>query len=233
MAQRPLFIPILDGVLLVKTVNIEFEWFPGLSVAQKQRSIQSMQSAARCIEGIKDVLDVSSKSKDKLGVELSAFNLRRVVSQRKKPVSVESAFQASKTFENGGPYTDIYDLSSRDAKRDPRLQTSGRLVAFRFDDATWPLEPRTAFYDWLYISALKQHPNYIEALKPYSAFTDIEFNPAKSINCQAYSVALCMSLLHRGLLETVTADQSTFLSFLGHHPISRVDQCNENQGLLL
>ena len=31
----------------------------------------------------------------------------------------------------------------------------------------------------------------------YEAFTDIEFNPKKSFNCQAYSVALYKSLLKR------------------------------------
>ncbi|MDN5802520.1 MAG: hypothetical protein L0H34_08495, partial [Psychrobacter sp.] len=39
-----------------------------------------------------------------------------------------------------------------------------------------------------------------EALN-YNAFTDIEFNPKKSINCQAYSLALYVSLEKRKLLQ--------------------------------
>lgn len=35
----------------------------------------------------------------------------------------------------------------------------------------------------------------------YDAFTDIEFNPQKSINCQAYSIALFVALTKRNLLE--------------------------------
>ena len=35
----------------------------------------------------------------------------------------------------------------------------------------------------------------------YNGFTDIEFNPKKSINCQAYSAALYSSLQHSGLLK--------------------------------
>ena len=32
----------------------------------------------------------------------------------------------------------------------------------------------------------------------YDAFTDIEFNPKKSYNCQAYSAALFKAANHRG-----------------------------------
>jgi len=233
MAQRPLFIPTPDGEMLVKTVNVDFEWFPGLNPTQKQKSIRSLHSNAHAVNGVSEVLEISSKSESELGVALSAFNLMLVFGNRAKPISVESVFQGSKVFENGGPYNDIYELSSRDAKRDRRLLDSGRLTAFRLDGTTWPLEPRTAFYDWLYISALKHHPKYLDDLKRYSAFTDIEFNPAKSINCQANSVALCMSLLRRGLLDKATRNRTAFLTYVGQRAISRVDQRNENQGLLL
>ncbi len=52
------------------------------------------------------------------------------------------------------------------------------------------LEPRTFFYDWLYVSALAGHPELVNELEHRAAFTDIEFNPKRSINCQAHSVAL-------------------------------------------
>ena len=52
------------------------------------------------------------------------------------------------------------------------------------------LEPRTFFYDWLYVSALAGHLELVNELERRAAFTDIEFNPKRSINFQAHSVAL-------------------------------------------
>ena len=35
----------------------------------------------------------------------------------------------------------------------------------------------------------------------YDAFTDIEFNPEKSVNCQAKAAALYVALFRQGVLE--------------------------------
>ena len=35
----------------------------------------------------------------------------------------------------------------------------------------------------------------------YQAFTDIEFNPEKSLNCQAYSAALYLSMIKNNILN--------------------------------
>lgn len=214
MAYRPLFIPNLDGPVLVKTVNVTFDWFSGPALSQKQRSIDSLHAAARKMPGIDKVMEASSKSKDPQGSALSAFNLLLAMPDR-SPITVECAFQGSKVFEQGGPYTDIYDKSSLEAKRDERLQNSGQLTGFRFMDVDWPLEPPTAFHDWLYVSALQQTPDLINDLAQYAAFTDIEFNPEKSINSQAYSFALYVSLFKRKILETALFDKDSFLTLLG------------------
>ena len=71
----------------------------------------------------------------------------------------------------------------------------------RYGDDEWPLIPRTRFYDWLYITALSQNKELSEAVINYNAFTDIEFNPRKSINCQARSAAIYVSLYRAGKLE--------------------------------
>ncbi|WP_043301086.1 DarT1-associated NADAR antitoxin family protein [Burkholderia paludis] len=218
MAQRPIFIPNPEGPSLVRTVDVEFEWFPGLSVTQKQRSIDALHAAGRQAAGVADILEISSKSRAQLGVALSAFNLGLRAPGRNDTTSVECAFQGSKVFENGGPYTDMLAMSSLDAKRDRRLRDSGRLVAFRFMNEDWPLEPRTAFYDWLFITALMQHPERASRLCAYSAFTDIEFNPARSINCQAYSAALFVALHARGKLTASGLDRNAFLALLAAHP---------------
>jgi hypothetical protein len=137
---------------------------------------------------------------------------------------VECAFQGSKVFEDGGPFTDMFAMAPRDAKRDERLQTSGRLIGFRFMERDWALEPQTAFYDWVYISALIARKDLAEGLSKYSAFTDIEFNPEKSINCQAYSVALFVSLQRGNLLEQATSSQKAFLNFLQSRSVNNARQ---------
>ena len=71
----------------------------------------------------------------------------------------ECAYQGSKVFENGGPYHELYLVSSQEAKTDDRLRNSGALVAFNFCGESFPIEPKTAFYDWLYMTALCQQKN--------------------------------------------------------------------------
>lgn len=233
MAKRPIYIPTSSGSILVETRLVEFKWFPGMAVSQKQKSIDSLHAAAKSeIPKLKDLLEVSSKSKCELGVALSAFNLNINTVKFNQTFSVEQAFQSSKVFENGGPYLDLLQKSSREAKRDPRLKTSGRLKGFRFCGVDWGLEPQTAFYDWLYINALKKHQQFSDKVCDYSGFTDIEFNPEKSINCQAYSVALFVSLKKRNLLDYAAASQSSFLEVISKTIINNARQNDSSQGQL-
>lgn len=224
MAERPLFIPAVEGTALVRTKHVEFQWFPGMAVSQKQKSVDSLHAAAYRLPGISEVLEVSSKSREELGVALSAFNLTFTTIKHSRTFSVECAFQGSKVFESGGPFVDIFGMTSREAKKDERLRSSGRLIGFRFFGVDWDLEPQTAFYDWLYINALKKQPILANQLLEFSAFTDIEFNPERSINCQAYSVALFTSLHRRGLLDEATSSKDVFLKIVGSAVISNARQ---------
>lgn len=232
MAQRPLFLPQAEGELLVRTVSVEFEWFAGMAVSQKQKSIAALHQAAKQLPGVVRVLEVSSKSPEPLGVALSAFNLTFTTRRQARTLTVESAFQASKVFENAGPFTDLLDAPPRDAKRDERLLNSGRLIGFRFFGTDWTLEPQTAFYDWLYINALRSRAELAAQVLAYSAFTDIEFNPRKSINCQAYALALFVALDQRGLLEKATASRTAFLEIVGR-PVSNTREDASVQPSLL
>lgn len=116
----------------------------------------------------------------------------------------------SKVFSLGGPYKDLLQVHPREAKRDERLKSSGKLIAFELNGNTWELEPKTMFYDWLYIHALYKNKNLIKNIVKYNIFTDIEFNPNKSFNCQARSVAIFVSLYHKGLLEDYLHDKNLF-----------------------
>jgi hypothetical protein len=161
--------------------------------------------------GIKNPLEVSSKSEDPLGVALSSFNLT-FKTKHGRSLTVEAAFQGSKVFADGGPFRDIFEKRPIDAKRDDRLRSSGPLTKFSFFGEDWALEPKTAFYDWLYINALLKNPDLVEQITDRDGFTDIEFNPERSINCQARSAALFCALYHTDKLTFALETTDNFLS---------------------
>lgn len=224
MATRPVYLPCAEGAYLVKTQAVDFQWHAGMAISQKQKSIAALHLSACEQLSVPAVLEVSSKSTLALGVELSAFNLSFTTQRHARTMSVECAFQGSKVFAEGGPFADLYGLDSRQAKQDPRLQNSGRLVGFNFYGSRWELEPQTAFYDWLYLNALHKQPSFAEAVLAYRAFTDIEFNPERSINCQAYSVALYVALQQRGLLAEALQSRDAFLAILTAAPVSNAQE---------
>src|SRR5690606_37283377 len=121
------------------------------------------------------------------------------------------AFQSSRVFERGGPFTDLLARSSLEARKDERLQASGSLLKFEFFGKDFPLEPKTYFYDWIYINALNQNLSLADQLKNFDAFSDIEFNPTKSINCQARSCALYVALEKQGILIEALESADRFL----------------------
>lgn len=234
MASRPIFTPSLSGKLLVRTHQIDFQWYPGMAKSQSQKSIASLHLEAEKRIGVDKVLEISSKSPDELGVSLSAFNLMIRTVKREREFSLECAYQASKVFERGGPFLDLLEMQSIDAKRDPRLNQHGRLVKFRFFGIDWGLQPRTAFYDWLYINALHKHPELAKQVLTYRAFTDIAFNPERSINCQAYAAALYVSLHERGLLtDEVLKDQAAYLSVIDTGEVSNAHEDTNIQEQLI
>ena len=214
MARRPVFVPDSDKPY-VSEVSLDFEYFPGSSIQQKQRSVASLHASYVARFPSSRVLEVSSKSERDIGVQLSAFNLM-IEHPGRGSYSVECAFQASKVFLHGGPFVDLFNASSRAAKTDRRLRESGELVGFRYLTDQFPLDPKTYFYDWLYASALCRHDKLVEQVMMFDAFTDIEHNPERSINCQARSVAKVVGLARAGLLADALQSPRAFLE-LGYH----------------
>ena len=213
MAERPVFIPIDEGEQLVNEKLISFPWHAGVAPSQKKKNISGLHKCAKIL-GIAPILEVSTKSEEKLGFLLSAFNLKVEMSDS-SIIPLESAFQGSKCFHDDGPYHDLYGKTGSEIKKDERIKNSGDLSGFSFDGQEWELGPRTAFYDWLYIQAVYRQPNLGQNLDRYHAFTDIEFNPRKSFNCQARSCALYVSLMKREILENVLKDRRLFIEILG------------------
>lgn len=209
MAKRPVFFPI-SRAPYVDVYQPEFPWNGGFAISQKRKNIDALHEAFLARFPGRNPLEISSKSRNPLGVSLSAFNLKKTVPSLGISVPVECVFQGGKVFSGGGPFTDLYAVSPRDAKRDPRLKERGMLKSFYYEGETYPTVPRTAFYDWLYIKALLENPELSRQLTEFDAFTDIEFNPDKSINCQARAAALFVSLSRQGLLEQCS-DFGTFV----------------------
>ena len=140
MANRPVFVMSLDKRYCIRE-NVEFEFFSGFSDKQQKKSIQSLHQAYLKKHTDKKVLEISSKSEDELGIRLSAFNLM-IRTPSGKEFSVESAFQASKVFEKGGPYKDLLDVTSKQAKKDERLRNSGKIIKFFINGSTFKTEPK-------------------------------------------------------------------------------------------
>lgn len=182
MAIRPFYFVTNKGTL--GEGMAEFEWSSGFSVSQKQKSIAAMHESIR--ERGYNPLEISTKSPVSLGRKLSAFNLHL------SGYPMECVFQSSKVFEHGGPYTDLLEKSPKEAKCDERVRSSGKLIAFHWKDKDFPIVPQTFFYDLIYALAVDESltTEEKEELKQYNAFTDIEFNPKRSINTQAKSCAL-------------------------------------------
>ena len=214
MAKRPIFTPDLSGFPYVDVMDIEFKWYPGFAKSQLQKSIASLHEAAEG-QHITPILEISGKSMSPLGVSLSAFNLPLELPNG-RTMSVECAYQGSKVFENGGPYHELYSVPSRAAKTDDRLRNSGVLIAFNFCGEAFPTEPKTAFYDWLYITALYQKKTgLVKELKAFQGFSDIVFNPNRSFNCQARAAALFVSLSKNGLInEQILQDRERYLALI-------------------
>jgi hypothetical protein len=167
--------------------------------------------------GLSPLLEISSKSELEVGQKLSAFHLK--IEVEGETTTVECAFQGSKVFESGGPFPDLFRKTSKEAKRDTRIRESGRLIGFRFEGNDFPISPSTLFYDWLYFKALYPHRDWIARRDEWAGYTDIEFNPERSINCQARSFAVFISLMKRNTLEKT---MSSFEQFRSQMQISSI-----------
>ena len=209
MAERPAF-TIDHGKVITKMYS--FEWFPGFSLSQKQKSIESLHNTILSADAHSRPLEISTKSPASIGTKLSAFRLTL------NSHTLENIFQSAKVFEHGGPYLDLLDVPPKEAKRDERLKQSGKLKAFQYLNQTFPLIPQTVFYDYIYIEAVKQSltPDEIHAISTYNYFTDIEFNPAKSINTQARTAALIQLMINEfGRLPDL--DKNEFIQYHKEH----------------
>ncbi len=212
MAVRPVFL-VNDNNLSFESINVDFEWYKGLSLTQKKRNVLSLHYSFLLENLDKKVLEISSKSMDDLGIKLSAFNLKYKISNELE-VSVENIYQGSKVFENGIQYPNLYYKSSMYAKKFELLKTSGNIVGYKLFDEVFPNKPETFFYNWIYINALVNNEYLSKQILKYDAFTDIIYNPKKSINCQARAAAIYVTLYRNNMLEKALSSKKEFLDIV-------------------
>jgi hypothetical protein len=223
VAKRICFISTPEDIVIYKELLVEFEYHNGFAITQKQKSIKSMHKQINLIDPTLRVLEVSTKSPQPVGVNLSAFNLNFYDEELMKEFPIENVFQSSKVFEHGGPYRDLLYVHPKEAKRDVRLKSSGNLTHFESNVQKWELEPKSMFYDWIYIKSLMRNQLLVDEIIDYNAFTDIEFNQSKSFNCQARSAAIFVSLYKSNNLDNVVNDKNLFVKIYGK-PAERFNQ---------
>lgn len=210
----PVFHVYKEENFSVRTEDVEFKWFPGMSLSQRQHSARSLAESVQKKHPGKKILEVSRMSDNALGVKLSAFNLVYPAGVQTAGRPVECVFQSSKVFRDGGPYCDLLEKSPKDAKTDSRLKSSGPLIKFDIEGETWPNQPLTAFYDWIYLLALRAAPQLANDVSNYDIFTDIAFNPKKSFSCQAKTIALFVALRKKGIVDQVLKSREAYFSYL-------------------
>jgi hypothetical protein len=211
MAERPVFLPGKLTGPLVTEVTVRFKWVPGLSFSQKQKRVRELHDVVM-ERGLGPVLEVSTKSYCDLGRELSAFNLLITLKSGGR-VPVEVAYQSSKAYTDEAEATTA-GMTPRRARERSAGRAQGPLRGFVFEGEKWEPQPPTAFYDWLYVSALVENPRLATELLEYSSFTDIEFNPRRQVSCQARSAALFVCLSRRGWLGDSRLERSIFIEMV-------------------
>jgi len=188
---------------------ISFTYVQGLAFSQKQKCADSLHHSILQLHPGSHILEVSTKSREKIGVAASAFNLRVGGNL------LESVFQSSKVFAGVGAFKEAANMGAKEARDYVKEKSAGHaLVGFSYAGNDFPLEPKSFFYDWLYVNALVQSELNLEDYLAYDTFTDIEFNEKKQINCQARSMAIMVSLKRKGLLTQALANPSTFRRFV-------------------
>ena len=94
MSKRPVFEPETEGNNLVTKHIIEFTWYPGFAKEQKQKSLESLHVETKKNTNINTILEISTKSKESLGINASAFNIK-IKTKKGLSASVESFYQGS------------------------------------------------------------------------------------------------------------------------------------------
>ena len=139
------------------------------------------------------VLEISSRSPQELGRDLSAMNLRAAGDPRRR--TVEAVYQAAKCYGTGGPDTAYCESGYAAKRRDRERRRAGPLAGFEHEGLRWKTHTGSAFYDWLWTrSALASRGEALVArLQEYDAFSD-QFHRPGAVACQAKAAAIAAGM---------------------------------------
>ena len=188
---------------------IEYMYYNGFAISQKQKSILSLHEAINVKYPNLKILDVSTKSLLMEGVDLSAFNL----TLDGRPL--ECVFQSSKVFLGDIKNEFLINVEPREAKR-YNNEIGKPLIKFNYKGMDFPLVPRSLFYDYIYIQALVKSKKDFSYVKDFDIFTDIEFNEKKQINCQARACAIYSYLLRNNQVDYYISSIENFKKLYGY-----------------
>ena len=134
-------------------------------------------------------LEISSRSSDRLGRDLSAMNLPAAGDPHRR--SVEAVYQAAKCYGDGGPDSHLSQSGYEAKRRDRERRRQGPLAGFRHEGRQWPPETGSAFYDWLWSRSALGCCGHgvVERLQRFDGFTD-QFHRPGALACQAKAAAI-------------------------------------------
>lgn len=205
MAKRPAW--HIDNQFRVVSETFEFKWNSGFAISQSRKNIHNLHKSIMVKYPDAKPFEISSKSEDSLGQSFSAHNLKL------DGYFIENIFQASKVFKGNIQYLKLLDLPPNKVKSELRKlsdEVPKDIVGFKYNGIEFSTTPISAFYDYLYIKALLVSNLDLDKVIIYDWFTDIAFNPKKSINCQARSMALYKSLRLTNNLDLVNSKDAFF-----------------------
>ena len=227
MAKRFVYVPI-NEVPFVEINEVEFKWEPGLSKSQRKKSSDNLHREAGSLGIANNILECSSANPTKLGFTMSAYNLPFYTNSN---MSVESAYQGSKTFRNDETLEvtwmkHVYNLESKASKRAlTEMETSNKhsFIGFTLCEKEdfWAIPEdiptRYIFYTYIYVKSLqhllKTKPEYLEELLEYDGFTDImlRWHGGVVTSCQAAAVAMTIGMYKANKLDEIMDSREKFI----------------------
>lgn len=219
MANRTVFMPH-NQPPFYRAMEVEFEWVKGLPSLQNaiENALALQKRAEECLGDQSRVIEVSRAGT--IARDLSAFRLQlSVLPNHRLPLEV--VYQSAKVWDTDSECKDLLTVDlqgvsgSRRAKKaanSKRVEkTTLKSFCLRIGEVqqAFATKPFDAFYNWLYITTLRQPHNHelvesvlnsIEHLETARiGFCDVFFKSEDKLgaryNCQARAVALFVGLM--------------------------------------
>ncbi|MGV3134851.1 DarT1-associated NADAR antitoxin family protein, partial [Staphylococcus simulans] len=91
-----------------------------------------------------------------------------------------------------------------------KMISKGLMISSPCFGRDFMLDSKKLFYNCLYFKSLTQNEKLATEILKYDAFTDIEFNSKRSLNCQSEACSFYVSLVKRGLLNIALENLESF-----------------------